>query len=208
MNGYKIFSNKENNYSLIDKYKIKKANIYWKIIDNLSFISKKFAKRYEEDISKEYKDEIKRFKLNNSKNILHIGCGSYPISAITFSKIKDSKVVAIDKNKSAVKKAREIITRKKLNDKIKIKKGDGSSFSIKDFDTIIISGCAIPKTKILKNIFENAKPETKIIVREQNRLSKIILKIAKKYKDIKIVKQMENKPSTKYSWESFYFLKK
>lgn len=200
--------NGKKNYSLIDRYKIKKANLFWKVIDNLSFLNKKIADIYEKTISKEYKDEIARFDLNNSKNILHIGCGSYPISAITFSRIKNSNIVAIDNNKEAVKKARKIIFEKKLDNNIVIKEGDGSSFSIKEFDTIIVSGCSIPKSKILKNIFKNSKKDTKIIVREQNDISKIILKIAENHKDIKIIKKMENKPFPTSSWISYYFLKK
>lgn len=200
--------NLKNTYSFIDRYRIKKSNLFWKVVDNLSFMNEKIGKIYEKTISKEYEKEINNLGLNNSKNILHIGCGSYPISAIAFSRIKDSNIVAIDNNKKAVKKARKIIFEKKLDNNIVIKEGDGASFSIEEFDTIIVSGCSIPKTKILKNIFEKSKKDTKIIVREQDDISKIILKIAEEYKDIKIIKKMGNKPFPTSSWISYYFLKK
>lgn len=200
--------NLKNDYSLRDRYKIKKSNLFWKFIDNLSFMNKKIGDIYEKAISKEYEEEIKKFNLKNSKNILHIGCGAYPISAIIFSKIKDSKIVAIDKNKNSVKKAKKIIKEKNLKDKVIIKKGKGEKFSVKEFDTIIVSGCSTPKTEILKNIFENAKKNTRIIVREQGEISNIILEIAENYKDIKIQKKIKNNPFPTSSWESFYILKK
>jgi len=198
----------KNDYSLKERYKIKKSNIFWKAVDELSFMSKRIGRIYEKSISKEYENEIKEFNLKSSKNILHIGCGPYPISAISFSKIKNCKIVAIDKNENAVKKAKKIIDIKNLKERVSIKKGDGIDFSVDKFDTIIVSGCSIPKSKILKNIFENAKSNTRIIVREQGEISKIILKIAEKYEDVKITKKMENNPFPTSSWESFYFLKK
>ena len=116
--------------------------------------------------------------------------------------------LAIDNNLSAVKKAKKIIDKKNLKEKVIIKKGDGIDFSVKKFDTIIVSGCSLPKTKILKNIFENAKKNARIIVREQGEISKIILNFAKRYEDIEIIKKIDNNPFPTSPWESYYYLKK
>lgn len=195
-------------YSIYDKINIKKSNIFWKIVDFLASRIGKIGKLYEKSISKEYIRESKLFDISKSRNILHIGCGSYPISAITLSKNNGCKIVGIDRNLRAVKQAVEIVKKMNLQNKIEIRHGDGSNYPIGEFDTIIISSCSVPKKNILENVFENARRNSKIIVREIYGANRLVYDLIDVYDDIVLVKKIENNPFPTAHWESFYIVKK
>ena len=195
------------NYSIKDKFRITKSNIFWKTIDYIACKINSFAKLYENTIKKEYERESKLFNISKSKNILHIGCGSYPVTALTLAKISGCKVVAIDIDQRAIKLANKIINKKNLQDRIFINKGDGRSYPIKEFDTIIISSCSIPKIEILNYIFKTAKLNCKIIVREIYGPSKAVVECINHHDNIEIQKRIGNHPFPTSKWESFYLIK-
>lgn len=194
-------------YSLKEKFNIKKSNIFWKTVDYIACKIKRFAKLYEKAISEVYEREGKLFSLSESNNILHIGCGSYPVTAITLAKINGGRVVAIDSDPIAIKLATEIINKKKLQNRIVINKGDGRSYPIEEFDTIIISSCSIPKIEILNHIFKTAKLNCKIIVRELYGASEAVVKCINLHDDIEILRRIGNHPFPTSRWESFYLVK-
>jgi len=195
-------------YSLYDRLNIKKSNVFWQIVDLLATRIERVGRLYEKTVSKEYIRESKLFNISNSSSILHIGCGAYPITAITLSKNNGCKIVGIDRNLRAVKQAVKIVKKMNLHDKVEIKHGDGSNYPVSDFDTIIISSCSVPKKPILENIFENARKNSKIIVREIYGANKLVRDMIKLYDDIVLVKKIENNPFPTAHWESFYILKK
>jgi len=196
-------------YSLYDIFTIKKANIFWKWVDIFSCKMSRMANFYERVFSKQYTKEGKRFDLDNSHNILHIGCGSFPVTAITLSKLNGGKIVGVDKSPKAVKLAKQIINKRHLENRIKIDIGDGSTYPLNEFDTIIISSCSIPKIKILEHIFENANENSKIIVREQIGISRFVSDYVKMHDNIQLLNTMKNDPlSNNCKWESFYLVKK
>lgn len=201
-------SKKIYSYSLFDNFNVKKSNLFWKIIDFLAFKLEKLGKLYDKIISKEYVREGKLFDITNSKNILHIGCGSFPISAMTLSKFNGGKIVGIDKNYKSVERANEIINKKNLKDRISIKQAEGEIFPVDKFDTIIISACSVPKKEVLENVFKTAKKNSKIVVRELYGPNKLVNDLIKSYDDIEVVKRIENYNFPTSHWESFYLLKK
>jgi len=187
------------------------ANLYWKIIDNLAYKIDKLADLYDDKISKEYEKERKEFDIKKDSNILHIGCGVYPITAITLAKNNGIKITSIDNNIRSIKLANNLINKKELKEKIKIEQGNGTDYPVEEFDTIIVSGCASPKIKILEHIFGKAKPLTKIIVRETHLASGSLIKFINSYDDVVLVKKRENRPSSffkPFGWQSFYLTKK
>ena len=195
-------------YKVIDVFNIKKSNLFWKVVDHLSYKLEKIAKIYEKSISKEYIKELKMFNISDSQNILHIGCGAYPVTAITLSHYNGGKIVGIDLNSRSVKKARKLIEDKKLDDRIIIESGDGASYPVEDFDTIIVSSCSIPKINILKNLFNKAKSNSKIIVRELYGASSLVADCINSHEDIELVKKISNKPFPGSRWESYFLVKK
>jgi 2-polyprenyl-3-methyl-5-hydroxy-6-metoxy-1,4-benzoquinol methylase len=194
-------------YTFLDRFNISRMNIFWKIVDNVACKIKRFARLYENTISKEYEREGKIFNLSDSKNILHIGCGAYPVTAITLAKLNGSNVVAIDIDPKAIKLASKVINKKNLQHRIIIDKGDGRSYPIKKFDTIIVSSCSIPKIEILNHLFTTANLNCKIIVRETYGISKAVEDCISLHKNIEIINRIDNHPFPTSKWESFCLVK-
>jgi 2-polyprenyl-3-methyl-5-hydroxy-6-metoxy-1,4-benzoquinol methylase len=194
-------------YSFKTKFNISRYNYFWKAIDFIACKVKRFAKIYENTISKEYIREGNLFKISESKNILHIGCGSYPVTAITLAKLNGSNVVAIDVDARAIKMATKVINKKKLQDTVSINIGDGRNYPLEGFDTIIISSCSVPKIEILKHIFKSAKINCKIIVREIYGASNSVEDCINLHKNIEIIDRIGNHPFPTSKWESFYLIK-
>ncbi len=198
-------------YRFIEDLDIKLSNYFWQCIDILSCKMKKIAKIYEKTISKEYEKESKLFDISNNKNILHIGCGAYPITALTLAKINGAKIVGIDGNPKFIKLAKNIVQEKNLCKRITIEQGDGTNYPVEEFDTIIISGCAFPKQKILEHVFENAKSGSKTIFRTSGPSSKSITNLINLHQEFTIIEKIENHPfpfAKPFGWESFHLIKK
>jgi precorrin-6B methylase 2 len=196
---------------LTEKIIRKASNVFWYYVDYLSFKLEKFANLYELSISQEYDKESELFDIKDDNNILHIGCGAYPITAITLTRNNGVKVTAIDRSKKAVERAKFIINKKNLDKRISIQHGDGTNYPVEKFDTIIISGCAIPRIKILKHIFETAKSKSKIIVREMDSGAKLVNNLIRINEDINLVKKIKSRPLSFFDpmgWQSFYLIKK
>jgi len=195
-------------YSPKDIIDINYSKYYWKVMDFLANKFEKIANNYEKDISKEYERETMLFKTSKANNILHIGCGAFPITAMTLAKMDCRKIVAIDRNPRAVKMASRLITKKNLYDFIKIENGDGRKYPLEKFDTIIISSNSTPKIEVLKHVFNNAGDNCKIIIRELCQLNKTILDCINSDPNIKLVKKIINKSESENKWESFFTIKK
>jgi precorrin-6B methylase 2 len=197
----------KHSFSPYEVFLIKYVNYYWKFIDYLAYGMEKIANLYEKDISKEYEKETNMFNTINSNNIIHIGCGAYPATAITLAKMNCKNIVAIDRNARAVKLANKVITKKNLYNNITIKKGDGRTFPIEKFDTIIISGISTPKIEVLNHIFKTSKPDSKIIIRELCEISEAIENYINSHENIKLIKKIENNSQSDHKWKSFYTVK-
>jgi precorrin-6B methylase 2 len=198
-------------HGLIDNLNTKLDNYFWQFADILSCKMEKIAKIYEKTISKEYEKESKLFDISHDKNILHIGCGAYPITAMTIAKINGSKITGIDKNAKTIKLAENVIQEKNLYEKITIEQGDGTNYPVEEFDTIIISGCAYPKQQILEHVFENAKSRGKIIFRTSGLSAKSIIGRINLHQDVTLIEKIENHPFPfvkPFGWRSFYMIKK
>lgn len=142
----------------------KLSNFYPHYFDVLSYKMEKMAKSYDISAYKKYKKELRDLDILNAKNILHIGCGSYPATAIALASTLDAKIVTLDKNPRVIEYAKNIIRKKNLEEKITIALGNAAEYPIKNFDVIIIGGACCDKRKVLYNIFETAESQTKIIL--------------------------------------------
>lgn len=189
----------------------KSVNAYWTIIDIFSnkfpIISKQL---YQRIIKDEYNLEHELLHLKKSDNILHIGCGIFPYSALLLSKKGQKKIVAIDTNKQAVYYAKELIQKKKLNGKIKIEIGDGAYYNLKPYSVIISSSCVDSTVKVLHNIVNHTKPNTRIIIRELPPMSKYLKKIINSQDNITLQNHYSKHSFPYYSifrWDSFIIKK-
>lgn len=186
----------------------KRANFFWHLVDIFSGMISVVGTFYEQYIGKEYERENKQFELHKNQSILHIGCGAYPITAIILEKYISGPIVAIDKNPLVVAIAQNIIKKKKLQDKILIKQGDGSEFDVTKFDTIIISSCSIPKEKVLENVFNNAKHSSRIIVRELFSEIQTFNNLIKSYNCINRNGEIDCRVFPRLHWRSYCFIVK
>ena len=100
------------NYTFIERFHIIRINLFWKIIDWLACKIEYLAKIYDKTVGNEYRRESKTFDLPNTKRILHIGCGSYPITAMVLAEMNNVNVVTIDNDIKAINRAKRVIKRK------------------------------------------------------------------------------------------------
>jgi 2-polyprenyl-3-methyl-5-hydroxy-6-metoxy-1,4-benzoquinol methylase len=199
----------DSNYTSTPKgiFNKKRTVLFWRFVDNLACKMVKLADLYERTIGVAYRKERETFGLSKAKNILHIGCGAYPITAMILAEMNDVKIVTIDNKPKAVKLANEVISKKKLDKKIKTEYGEGIKYPLDGFDTIIVSGCSLPKIKVLEHVFKNAKPQSRIILRESYLDIKSIIDGLNPKQDITIEKKIGNHPFPTCRWESYYLVK-
>jgi len=150
----------------LDPYKIKKFVdfsfiIIEKVIVNLQQLQYIYFDFYSDII----KNEIDLAGVTKEKKILHIGCGPIPATSILISKKTGAQVICIDKNPNSIKKAKICVSYNGLSEKIKVVYSDAESFSLEEFDIIIVSQGVKPIKKILLNIEKSIKDDARIIYR-------------------------------------------
>ena len=203
-NGGTFINTKDNSK---EEYRIKRGNFFWKIVDIFACKIKIIAKLYEKTVGKEYIEETRKFNLSNAKKVLHIGCGSYPITALKLAEMGYDNIVTIDEDLKAIKRANKIIDTRNLNGRVKAKFGSGTSYPLEEFDTIIVSGCSIPKKKVLEHVFKNSKPKTRIIVRQTKMDLGAFINNLNPPQDISIIDKKENYLLPNIYWDSLLTIK-
>lgn len=198
----------EYKFTFWQRFHSARGNLFWKLVDWLSFKFKKLAKIYDMTVGNEYRKERKNFNLSHSKRVLHIGCGSYPITAMVMAEAGDVNVVTIDEDARAIKRAEKILKKNNLNGKIKADIGNGLEYPLKDFDTIIISGCAVPKAKIFERVVKEADSNSNIIIRSSFVDIESIIDNMNPRQDVSIEKKIKNHLFPRSDWESFFIVKK
>jgi precorrin-6B methylase 2 len=186
------------------------SNFFWDIADTWSYKSDKIAQYYNKSIEEEYKKECEACGIASNSKVLHIGCGSYPLTEIVLAQCCQGAIVGIDKNTQAVRRGYEIMQKHHLEKKITIAQGNGTNYPVNDFDLIFISSCSFPKVQILEHLFKNTKHHSKIIVREISIAVTDILQCINAHPDIEIIKQIYHTPFPFYGpfgWTTFHLRK-
>ncbi len=196
------------NLNIREIFGIKRSVLFWKYVDYIACKLDKIAKTYENTVGREYKKEIEDFDLKNDKKILHIGCGAYPITAMILAGLENVKIVTIDNSRRSIKCANKVIKKNNLDKKIKVEYGNAIKYPLNGFDTIIISGCSVPKIQVFSHIIKNAKPNSKIIIRDTFLdIESILSKIAPD-QEVTIAKKIKNHAFSNSNWTSYCLLKK
>ncbi len=106
--------------------------------------------------------------IDDSKKIIDIGCDHALLGIYLCMLNKDIEVIASDINEKPLIKAYENIMKYHMNERIKIKQGDGLESMEDEIDTIIISGMgSINMVNILKNV-NNYRSVKNIILSPNN----------------------------------------
>lgn len=182
-------------------------NYYWYYFDLVSTKIAPLAKLYEKYIGNQYRKEIREFGLEKHQKVLHIGSGSFPISAFVLSENNGMKVVGIDRNQKSVERAKNIVKKRKLDDKIEIVNSNGIEYPLDDFDLIIVSGCSVPKIPVLKHVFGKSSKGSRIIVREGEETLESFFELLTKYQNISLIKEIKCSPYPTARWRSYYLEK-
>ncbi len=185
--------------------------MFWEIADTWSYKNNQIAQRYNNSIEKEYQKECKNYGLSSNSNVLHIGCGAYPLTDIVLSHYFVGTLLGIDKNPLAVQRAQEIVRQHNLQNRITIQHGNGTEFPVNNFDLILISSCSLPKVQILEHLLKNAKHQSTIVVREVSIATADVLNCITLHPEIEIIQKMHHTPFPFYGpfgWDTFYLRKK
>lgn len=189
------------------------SNLLWRAIDLLAETFPVIAQHYyQKIIGTEYQKEYAQFNITTNDCILHIGCGTFPLTEMILSSTcKPQKIIGIDNRKQATTIAQKFITTYQNKSNIIIKHGDGKTFDLTGFTTIIISSCASPKTEILAHILNQAMPQTKIILREVESSAPTILHYVHAQKELSIQDTLSHHPFPfvqPFGWISYLLIKK
>ncbi len=135
--------------------------IFEKIATKFDIISSNYLQMYKELVDK----EIEMVGISQNDQVIIIGCGSLPITAILVASITNAEVTAIDMDNFAVKEASKYIKNHHLEDKVKIEHADGEFYPLKKFDIIYLSYGMKNIENIFKVIIKNTKKNSRIIFR-------------------------------------------
>jgi precorrin-6B methylase 2 len=189
----------------------KTANCFWEVADTWSYKNDAITRIYNKTIGKEYQKEYEDCGISSHSNILHIGCGSYPLTEIVLANCTKGQIVGIDKNNKAVQRGQQVIKKNNLDKRIILKHGDGLDFPVEEFDMVIVSSCSQPKEKILQHLFQKVRPQGTIIVREVDIATKDILNYIAAHPDIELKQQIRHNPFPFFEpigWTTFCLTKK
>lgn len=117
------------------------------------FIAKIYYKLF---YSRMLENELAMTNLKPGSKIIHIGSGPYPYTAI-FLAGHGFNVEGWDCDYYAVEKAKLLVAKFKLGEKINIKLCDGSGICNPDCDAIWVSLNVCPKEKVLSQAFQSLK---------------------------------------------------
>ena len=77
-------------------------------------------------------EEIQLANISRKHKILNMGCGSIPATCILIAKKTNAKIIGIDKNLKSVNRAKIIISKLKLDERIEIKHSNALNFHLND----------------------------------------------------------------------------
>lgn len=100
-----------------------------------------------------------------SQNVLQIGCGAIPFTALFIAQYSDCHITAIDKDPRAVKAAKRTIKKMGLSDKITVLKGDALNFKKTDHTIVFLALQAAPLKAIINHL---TRPDIQFIARIPN----------------------------------------
>lgn len=170
----KYFSKKQiisSNKQLSNQY-LKNNNFFKNIINpSIRYLEKLmcqinvFGKSYGKWFyNKMIQSELDMANLKKGANVLMIGCGSLPITAMHLSN-KGFNVTGIDNDDKAITNAEQFKKSNHFQGDIQFKKQDALTMDYSTFDAIWVAFSIHPKTEILAKIYDQLQEGGKIIYR-------------------------------------------
>lgn len=102
--------------------------------------------------------------VKEGNNVLHVGCGSLPYTSVALAN-HGVRVVAIDSDAKAVLRAKKMVSRLNLSDKIKILHQNGLAITDSKYDAVWLSLHAEPKTELINKYISLMKKDFVLVYR-------------------------------------------
>ena len=128
--------------------------------------SPKLFNLYSWPYKKIVRNEIKLAQIDASDQVLNVGCGAMPFTAVHLARLTGAKVWALDKDPEVIARARNCLARLGLEKQVKVFEADGKEPFDKDFTAALVALQAEPKEKILKNLLARAETGASFVFRE------------------------------------------
>lgn len=132
-----------------------------KRISFIPFLAGLYSYPYRKVVEK----EIELACIKAADKVLNVGCGAVPFTAIFLASLTGAQVWAIDRDREAVRKARQCLERMGLLGAVRVLEGDGGAVVPVDFDAAVVALQAEPKENILRNLISTALPGGRIVLR-------------------------------------------
>lgn len=124
-----------------------------------------FATQYYKNIVKR---EIALADITSSDNILFIGGGICPMSAILLHQATNAKITVIDNDSECIPKAQEIIKQLGMSNSIQVLHQDGKTptLPLHDFTVVQFAMQVTPMWDVFSQVEKQVTPGTKLLIRK------------------------------------------
>jgi len=129
----------------------------------------RFASQYYRDVIEK---EVVLAGINANDNVLCIGGGMCPFSAILIHQLTGARVTVIDNNSTCIPKAKQIIKRLGLSKYVGVVCGDGRDFDYQEYSVIHLALQVSPMDKVFALVKEKAAPGTRLLMRRPKKYFK------------------------------------
>ncbi|MGI6168710.1 MAG: hypothetical protein ACOYI4_03200 [Christensenellales bacterium] len=109
--------------------------------------------------------EARLAHIRENDNLLCIGGGPCPYTAIMLHKLTGVRVTVVDNNQGCVARSQELIKRMRLDKDIHILHNEGDAVNCRGFSIIHLAMQISPKEQVLKSLWQKAQVGAKILVR-------------------------------------------
>lgn len=140
-------------------------NVFIRFIEKVFERSKLLTSIYIAFFTKMTLDEFSRVSIPEDGKVLVIGCGSIPHTVIILAREKQWRITGIDRDSEAIEKARALVERYGLKEKVTITEGDGLTFGLSGYDLIVVAHGVEPKGKVLERVVEDMDAKAVVLFR-------------------------------------------
>lgn len=150
----------------LDVHKLKRfIDLGFVIVEKILIKFKKLHPLYFDFYDEMIENEIKLADISEDDTVLHIGCGSIPVTPILLAKKSGAQVTSIDDNLLSVKQAISCVLESNASDKVQIHHQEAFHSPVDKFNVIIISQGIRPRKEFLTHVSKSMKRDARVIYR-------------------------------------------
>ncbi|MCL2837678.1 MAG: hypothetical protein FWE04_01230 [Oscillospiraceae bacterium] len=122
-----------------------------------------FAKLYYHAVIRK---EIQLAKIRAGDNMLCIGGGVCPFSAIMFHQTTGARVTVVDNCETCARLARSVVEQLGLSEKIRVQCRDGADMDVSEYSVVHLAKQISPAETVLSEVKNRASAMTRLLIRE------------------------------------------